>query len=566
MPKVAVVGSGVAGLGAAWAMQQKGYQVELFESADYWGGHTHTVMVPKVGSMAGGRGTGGQSTLDIQPGRRTEKDMTPIDTGFIVCNPITYPNMLKFLAHPTIQVPLADSDMSFAVSRNFGEFEWSGQGLGSVFCQLKNVLPWNGYGTSRQASRWQGGMWRLLWDVIRFDEEAERIAIESDNMEFTSQGLPRQDKPVNPWKSLTLGEFFATRTYSNFFYENYILPMTAAIWSTPANECFDQFPFLTLVRFMRNHRLLQLDNRPTWLTVQGGSVEYVKKVIDTLPKDGLHLAEKVTKIERIKDESRAFGWKCILTAGEKVYEFDHVVFATHADTTLQILGADATEEEARILGRCKFVKNRCVMHRDAKLMPVNKTAWSSWNYLTLSPSGSETKSSSLSLTYWMNKLQPFIPKEYGDVFITLNPIAEPEGVLGEWEYTHPQLNADMVQSQEEMNQIQNVRGISIAGAWLGYGFHEDGLTSGLVAAASIGAPPPFEIILNGGYPTHRVAPPPPVGGSLKVETVKLGGPIWTWKEQSETLLDNIKGKVFKVVGWSWIAAMGLVGGLVSQVA
>ncbi|KAJ3204209.1 hypothetical protein HDU67_009725 [Dinochytrium kinnereticum] len=395
--------------------------------------------------------------------------------------------------------------MSFSVSRNDGELEWCGDNLDTVFAQRKNLLP-VGHGHKDETF----GMWSLLWQIVRFHKQAKDIAEEADALQFDEEGRPKnvgaEEKKVHPFASMTLGEFFEKFGYSRFFYENYVLPMTAAIWSTPANMTFDKFPLLTLVRFMRNHIMLQIGGRPKWRTVYNGSREYVEKILSNIPDARLSTA--VTSIKRVSTPEG--GVKIIVTDSDgSVEEFDHVIMATHSDQALKILGEEATDDEKKILGAVKFVNNRAVLHRDRKLMPKRRLAWSSWNYMTRV--SEETRSQTMCLTYWMNRLQPFIkPKVYGEVFVTLNPLVEPDKdtVLGEWDYTHPLYSPETIAAQDNLNIIQNRKGITFVGAWTNYGFHEDGLTSGLQAAESIGATTcPFPIMPNGGYPTHRLPPP-----------------------------------------------------------
>ncbi|KAI9350122.1 hypothetical protein BDR26DRAFT_833258 [Obelidium mucronatum] len=467
--RVAVIGSGVSGLSAAWLLSRDTdkFKVTLFEKGDYFGGHTHTVDAPALNNPA---------------------ETVGVDTGFIVCNPITYPNFLAFLKE--VEVPLQNSDMSFAVSRNRGEFEWNGNNLNTLFAQRENLFNLS--------------MWKMVSQVLRFNGQADTIAQEADDLEFDVNGTVREDAKAHPYAKMTLAEFFKQFGYSKFFYQNYIVPMTAAIWSTPANMTFDKFPLLTLVRFMRNHILLQTNDRPKWMTVDGGSRNYVKKVISKLSDARLNVDIKSV----VRNKSN--GTVTITDATGKKEVFDHVIFATHSDQALRLLGDDASPEERQILGAIKFLNNRAVLHRDQDLMPKRRLAWASWNYLT--QISNETDSQTMCLTYWMDNLQPHIDvKKFGHLFVTMNPLYEPNPskVIGEWEYTHPLYSPETIAAQDSLNTIQNKNLATFAGAWTNYGFHEDGITSGLLAAVSLGATSPFEISLNGGYPTRRVPPPPP---------------------------------------------------------
>ncbi|KAJ3257609.1 hypothetical protein HK103_004381 [Boothiomyces macroporosus] len=366
-----------------------------------------------------------------------------------------------------------NSDMSFAVSRNNGSLEWAGKNLNTIFAQRSNLLNPN--------------MWRMIYEVVRFNEHANRIAEEADAMPPNS----------HPFAKMSLGEFFKKFNYSKFFYENYLLPMTAAIWSMPADKTFDEFPLVTLVQFMRNHHLLQVSNRPKWKTIPNGSKSYVEKIVAQL--DDCRLKTKVVGVKRMPNKVN------VICENGTVEEFDHVIFATHTDQALEILGDDATPEETEILGGVKFSQNKAYLHRDETLMPKNRTTWSSWNYLT--EVQDEAKSTTMCLSYWMNNLQTFIdPEVFGNVIVTMNPTRLPDEnkVLGSWNYTHPSYSSETIKSQDELHKIQNKRRTLFAGAWTNYGFHEDGCTSGLLAAAQLGAKCPFEIVLNGGRPKYGV--------------------------------------------------------------
>ncbi|KAI8911727.1 hypothetical protein EDD86DRAFT_188713 [Gorgonomyces haynaldii] len=469
--RVAIVGSGVSGMASAWLLSKDDENdVHVFEANGYIGGHTNTVQVSSL---------------------KDKNRKIGVDTGFIVCNPVTYPNFLAMMAE--LGVELSQSDMSFSVSRNKGAFEWGGRNLDSVFAQRSNLIPLteNGY-----------GLYQLIWDLQRFHEHATSIAAEADQLQFDDKGNLKDKHVDHPLAKMTLGTFFKEQGYSQFFYDNYVIPMTACIWSTPADLTFDKFPVLTLVRFMRNHCLLQIGGRPKWKTVLGGSSNYIPKALE---KAKVHLNARITQVQRSQD-------KVVLTdAHGKKHEFDHVIFATHSDQALSILGDSATPEEKEILGAIKFSKNRAVLHRDESLMPIRKACWSSWNYLTTTKMAS--KSNSLCLTYWSNCVQPYIDaEEFGNIFVTMNPLWEPkkETVLGEYHYEHPIYTPDTIAAQERLNIIQNKNRTSFAGAWTNYGFHEDGATSGLLAAVSLGAKCPFQIALNGGHPTHRVPMDPPL--------------------------------------------------------
>ncbi|KXS09015.1 FAD/NAD(P)-binding domain-containing protein [Gonapodya prolifera JEL478] len=484
--RVAIVGSGVAGLSTAWLLtlpeNRAKFDVTVFENESWLGGHAHTVEV------------GGGAKF-------------PVDVGFIVCNEVTYPNFLRVLGQ--LGVSYAPSNMSFSVSRDRGKLEWAGSSLGSVFAQ--------------PGSLFDARMWRMVWEVIRFDALADRIAREEEERELKE----------SPYARTTLGEFFTREGFSHFFFENYVLPMTAAVWSTPPTVATSSFPLLTFLRFCRNHRLLQITDRPEWKTVAGGSRAYVSAIAKQIGAERCLTGASVTRV--VRERGKSIGGVKVYFKGTNGVEqervFDHVVFATHTDTTLEILGLDATPEEVDALGGVKFSKNQVVLHGDSnvspgpclylmfrnlisghgpptQLMPRLPICRSSWNYITLSPHGAETKSGSLCLTYCMNVLQPWIDKAgIGDILVTVNPVFEPEKskVWGTWEKTHPVVDADLLRAQRLLPTLQSLpsTNTNFIGAWTHHGFHEDGCTSGLLAGLSLGAKCPFPVELNGGFPTAR---------------------------------------------------------------
>ncbi|KAK4046792.1 hypothetical protein OIO90_006434 [Microbotryomycetes sp. JL221] len=443
--KVAVVGAGTAGLGASWALNKfSEHEVHLFEADSRWGGHANTVSFSRPTATGSNDRTG-------QPAATHN-----VDTGFIVFNRVTYPNFLAFLHLE--QVPYIGSDMSFAVTRDRGAFEWSGSSLSSLFAQKSNLL--------------NPAHWRMVWDIVRFNTAALTLLREADTGE-------------------SIGDYVEKHGYSAAFVDNYLLPMTAAIWSTPPDKAALDFPALTLIRFMHNHHLLQILDRPTWLTIKDGSHTYVNSIVNQIPLEQQH------RSSRIHSASSRDGKVVLATEAGEAFEFDHVIFACHADTTLKILerGEGVTTEERRVLGGFEFSKNRAILHADLEMMPNRRSTWSAWNYLTFSE-GKRANVNRVSLTYWMNLLQSIPESEFGPVLVTLNPPFEPkpELVIDEYWYQHPLFSEQSVRSQSRLPEIQNQRGITFAGAWTKYGFHEDGFSSGLrVAAHYLGAKLPFEV-------------------------------------------------------------------------
>ncbi|KZT25415.1 FAD/NAD(P)-binding domain-containing protein [Neolentinus lepideus HHB14362 ss-1] len=445
--KVAVVGSGVSGLAATWLLNEySDHEVHLFEEEFRPGGHANTVEFVQLG-----------------------KEPTTVDTGFIVLNPTTYPNFLRFLKMCS-GVEILPTEMTFAVSRDNGAFEWAGNNLMTVFCQPSRLLDPN--------------MWRLIYDVLRFNACARRLII------------GWKDKRIS--NDLSIGQYLENEGYSASFRDNYLIPMTAAIWSMPPDKCAMDFPARTLIQFMYNHHLLQLIGKPSWLTIKGGSHAYVKAILSKLPEHCLHLGTGIKSVD-----IREAGPKIQLhTSDGQPHEFDHVIFACHSDTTLNILnaGSGPTDDERRILSRFQWNRNIAVLHSDKELMPRERLAWSCWNVLSSSTQDRhgnvKVNEDQISLTYWMNALQHLSEAKHGPVLVTLNPPHDPDpkNTVGWYKYSHPVLDSEAVKSQNEMRTIQGKRGISFAGAWTRYGFHEDGFTSGLRAVIDhLNVNSPFEL-------------------------------------------------------------------------
>ncbi|RPD62510.1 FAD/NAD(P)-binding domain-containing protein [Lentinus tigrinus ALCF2SS1-7] len=441
--KIAVVGSGVSGLGATWLLNEyTGHEVHLFEADSRPGGHANTV------------------TFD-RPGMKP----TGVDTS-IVFNPSTYPNFINFLnQYPDLAERILPTEMTFAVSRDMGAFEWAGNNLMTVFCQPSRLLDLE--------------MWRLIYDVVRFNASAQRLIVELESNKATDE-------------ELSIGTYLKQHRYSDSFRDNYLIPMTAAIWSTPPDKCALDFPARTLIQFMHNHHLLQITGKPKWLTLRGGSRTYVQKILSRLPSSRLHLSTPIQSVKSTRFSENAHIVELTTASGETM-EFDHVILACHTDTTVDILnaGGGMTSEEARILEAFKWNRNEAVLHCDERLMPKSRLAWSCWNYLTKSVTDAAGKYlpnvNQVSLTYWMNDLQHLSMKDHGPVLVTLNPPFDPKPSLefGRYKYDHPILSEEAIRAQDELPSIQRTRGISYSGAWTKYGFHEDGFTSGLRAAAAL---------------------------------------------------------------------------------
>ncbi|WP_137151694.1 FAD-dependent oxidoreductase [Devosia sp. FKR38] len=409
---IAVIGSGISGLSAAWLLSQT-QDVTVFEQADRLGGHSNSIMA------------------------KVPEGEVSVDTGFIVYNERNYPNLTAFFKH--FDVPTADSWMSFAVSICEGKREYSGEYLNGLFGQRRNII--------------RPEHWKLVGDILRFFRAAEKQIAQCPD-------------------DLSIAEFLDRFNYSRVFIQDHILPISAAIWSTPSRDMLS-FPAKTFIEFFANHSLLQVNNRPLWRTVKGGAREYVRRVAE-------QSAFKTVLNANIRAVERSDTGTTLVFADGSRRAFDQVVFACHADQALALL-AEPTEAERNVLGAFRFTRNHATLHTDASFMPRRRHLWSSWNYLR----GAEGERD-LSLTYWMNELQPLPTRS--NVFVTLNAYRDfaPGTVQYEVDYEHPLFDAKAIAAQRDLWQIQGQQRAWFAGAWMGYGFHEDGLQSGLEIAERIG--------------------------------------------------------------------------------
>ena len=406
--KIGVIGSGVAGLVSALTLQEK-FEVSLFEKNSKLGGHSNTVTIEQ------------------------ENNKYSVETGFIVLNDKNYPIFTSLLKH--LNIGVNNSSMSFSVSVDKGQFEYSSSYIG-LLGQTKNIID--------------PKYWGMLRDINYF---------------YTNALKDVKDCPDNE----TLGQFLKRFNYSNKFIDYHLVPMTASIWSCPTKSILN-FPIKSLLVFFENHKLLNIYNRPKWSTVNKGSREYVKK-IQSLLKGEIYTNTKVNKISKSKEGIRVHYQEGIKT-------FDKVILACHADQSSEIL-IENFSEEANLLKDFKYQKNTSILHSDINFMPKRKSVWSSWNYIT------ETgNSGNLSITYWMNELQGInSPKP---ILLSLNPkiLPNPDLIYGQYSYSHPILDNNAINIQKKLSSIQGKNNLWFCGAWTGFGFHEDGVKSAVEIANS----------------------------------------------------------------------------------
>jgi uncharacterized protein len=415
-PNLAVVGSGISGLAVAYRMAAHA-RVTLFEAGSYFGGHTHTVDVTLQGQTCG------------------------VDTGFLVYNHRTYPNLVRLFEE--LQVDTAASEMSFSVqvpaTASQGPLEWSGNSLSTVFAQRRNLV--------------NPRFLRMLADVLRFNRLTTALATHNAEAQLL--------EPI--------GDFLSRNGFSNAFRDWYFLPMIGCIWSCPTDQML-RFPVATMVRFCHNHGLLQITNRPQWHTVRGGAKHYVAKLLQPLQDTRLNTA--VRSVRRLPTG----GVQVATDTGSE--HFDDVVLACHSDQSLALL-ADASVAERQVLGAIRYHPNTAVLHTDASLLPRRRRAWAAWNYARATHGTQEQ--AAVCLHYLINLLQP-LPWQQ-PVVVSLNPdpacLPAPHTVLGQYHYSHPVFDAAAVQAQAQLPALQGQGGVWFCGAWARYGFHEDGLSSGL---------------------------------------------------------------------------------------
>lgn len=434
--RVAVIGSGIAGLGSAWLLRPH-HHVTLFEADSRPGGHTHTVDVPWEGRNI------------------------PVDTGFLVCNDWTYPHLLGLFAE--LGVETAPSNMSFSVRIREWDLEWSGTDLAALFAQRRNLA--------------RPRFWIMLRDILRFNRRA-RAWLRS------------------PAEDCSLGEFLDRGGYGAWFREAYLLPMAAAIWSCPVAQ-MAEYPARSLLSFYENHGLLNVFHRPQWRTVRGGGREYVQRILAQLPD--VRLGQPVTALKPAPD-----GGIRVHTGSDSEH-FDLVVCAVHSDQAAALVG-DGWPDTAAALSAIRYQENRAWLHHDRSFLPRREAAWSAWNF---HQEEQRDGARAVAVSYLINRLQPLGVDE--PIIVTLNPERDPDPSLV-WrriDYAHPVFDRAALQAQESLGARQGEGGLYFAGAWLGHGFHEDGLRSAVAVANALGIAAPWQDAAHSDAAAQEILCPQP---------------------------------------------------------
>ena len=409
--KIAIIGSGISGNTLAYYLNPH-HQITLFESNDRVGGHSHT------------------HHIDIF------NQKVSVDTGFIVFNKKTYPNFLKLLYE--LKVPYENSAMSFSVKDSQKDFEYNGTSLNALFAQRKNFMNPRFY--------------KMISEILRFNKSSI-ILLSSD-------------------EEISLGDYLKREGYSDFFKKYYILPMGSAIWSSNIKTMME-FPAKFFIKFFNNHGMLNINDRPQWLTISGGSINYVNKMIEPFRKK-IKLNQNIKYVERKKDH-------IAIHHKDRIEKFDWVFFACHSDEALKLIKSPSFHEK-NILKAIPYTDNEVILHYDDHFMPKRKLAWAAWNYHI-----DDNANSPASLTYNMNILQNL--KTEAPLLVTLNPIQKinKKKIIKTLSYAHPQYSLRSIEAQSKYHLISGVNRTSFAGAYWGNGFHEDGVKSALDAIQQFNA-------------------------------------------------------------------------------
>lgn len=399
--KIAVLGAGISGLGSAYILSKK-YEVDVYEKDNRLGGHARTTMINDENKTFG------------------------VDTGFLVFNEPTYPLLTKLFKQ--LDVKIENSDMSFAFWDRNKNIAYNGSSVKGMFAQKRNLFSITHY--------------RMIKDILTFNEKA------TSDLLYNHKDLDK-----------SLGEYI--NKYSKAFKQRYILPMGAAIWSTPSDEMND-FPARTFITFFKNHGLLGIETHHQWLTVSNGSINYVNKIKEKI-SGKIFLNSNIVKIQREEN-----GVYLIDKNGNKTF-YDKVVLAMHTPEALEIL-SDATSKEQEILSAFKYKENDAVLHNDNDILYPSKKMYAAWNY-----TNSKDQKDAVTLTYWINTLQNL--KTQKDYFVSLNETQDIKKVIERISYSHPQFSAQAINMQKRKNEISGHNNTYYAGAYWRYGFHEDGLLS-----------------------------------------------------------------------------------------
>jgi predicted NAD/FAD-binding protein len=410
--KIAIIGSGIAGLTSAYLLSDE-HEVVVFEAEEAIGGHTRTVDVKLNGSTY------------------------PVDTGFIVFNEKTYPNFITLMRR--LGVAWQPSKMSFSVKCEKTGLEFSPSSLNSLFTQRRNLL--------------RPAFYRMLWDVLRFKRDSEELLREEDYI------LPLED-------------YLKRKGYSRFFVDHFIIPMGEAIWSADPQQ-FNRFPARHFAQFFKNHGFLSVSGQPLWLTITGGSRQYIEPLTRRF-KNGIRKACPVTSVRRLPDHVE------VAAAGGAPERFDSVVVATHSDQALALL-ADPTDTERSVLGAIRYQENHTVLHTDHSVLPSRKAAWASWNYHI-----PKKALGRVAVTYDMTILQSIeAPVEFC-VSLNLEARLDPDKIIRRMVYHHPVYCPESLAARRRLQEINGANRTYFAGAYWGYGFHEDGVNSALEVGRHFG--------------------------------------------------------------------------------
>ncbi len=410
--KLAIIGTGIAGMGCAHFLQHE-FDITLFEQNDYIGGHTNTVTVNENGKPV------------------------YIDTGFMVFNQVTYPNLCRLFDE--IGAPTKKTDMSFSVSHLPTGLEYCGSGISGLFAQRKNIfnIPYI----------------KMLLQIGRFNKESV------------------EDLQNPKYDAHSLGEYIEEKGFGQDMLNRYLIPMSSAVWSTPV-DLMTEFPAKALIRFFYNHGFLGLNTQHQWYTPVNGSQSYRKLLIKPF-RDKILVDAKVVAVKRDVE-------KVVVTLqDERSFDFDKVIFAAHGDQTLQILGNDATPLEKELLQHFKYQKNVATLHTDAAVMPKTKATWSSWNYRM------EKQAGRTSTIYWMNRLQQVSDKE--NYFVSINDpgIVDPEKIIQVIDYEHPLFDLPAINAQKRLQELNKGEQSYFCGSYFTFGFHEDAFASAVACSQAV---------------------------------------------------------------------------------